>query len=175
MSEHYKKKDPSRIRLVQISPREIMELFRTHLNGGQRVTIRGGTEIPAGCEVIGMPHVDHFRRMLLFTIWHESFTPVEEGELVPVLDERPEFEYVDVVEEAKKRLLEEGYFLSRMEPVKQLSAPFTGPQVVLDEGKPTIRVETCECLGWAPTYPTCRNTYHHPDCSKYRPDDTTPH
>src|SRR5688500_9497460 len=26
------------------------------------------------------------------------------------------------------------------------------------------KVLSCECMGWAPTYPVYRSTYHHPDC-----------
>jgi hypothetical protein len=85
-----------RVRRIGIPEEWLLDAF---VRQGERlprcVTVPRIT-LPDGCRIVGGPHHDMYSRRFVFVIQHDSFTPVPDGECVPVVEEGLAWSYATV-------------------------------------------------------------------------------
>lgn len=82
------------VRRVRVPWRDVFEVLIKNMSGKCKLVLES-PQIPIGCEVVSVDHAP-YERCFVFTIYHPLFTPVPDGELIPLLADRCYYEIRDI-------------------------------------------------------------------------------
>lgn len=83
----------NRVRLVRIPQQQVLDWFANAVEGWpSQIQLPVSLGLPKGAKVVSVHH-EYMNRCFLFEVFHESFSPVPEGEMIPHFVDPMKMEY----------------------------------------------------------------------------------